>query len=348
MTTFRLATTDDDALLRSMLRRNSMPSWVDMCIEREPSFFAGRDFVGEEWAVIAENSSEAEGMYTAAVLPVHADGRPEMLRYLGGLRVNARYRHRLRLIKQGYASVEPLAPAEGTLPWWFTVIAAGNVAARRLLEAGLPGLPEYRPLGDYVTYALSTSRGRRHRIWHRCSEAEIERLIAFHNEQASAFQLAPVLDARTVRRIGLEHFLLYAPDGRIAAVAALWDQRAFKQVVAHRYRRPIGALVPAYNSYAKLFRRIRLPREGQPLQQTFIAYLAIAERARAEGGKLLQDLLARCQTPVACLGVHSGHWLTTILERFKPVQYPARIYAVSFSEPPRLSPRPVQPEVALL
>ena len=348
MTTFRLATRADDGLLRSMLRRNGMPTWVDMSIVREPSFFAGRDYVGEEWAVIAENAHEAEGMYTAAVLPVHVDGRPEKIGYLGGLRVNAPYRNRLRLIREGYASVEPLAPASGSLPWWFTVIAQENAAARRLLEAGLPGLPEYRLLGEYVTLAVATSRGRARSLWRRCEQADVGRLVAFHNEQARGFELAPVLDEPTVRRVGLEHFLVYAPDGEISAAAALWDQRAFKQVIANRYRRPIGSLVPAYNAFARLSRRIPLPRQGEALEQTFVAFLAIAPGLEGHSRALIEDLLAQCLTPVACIGLHASHGLVGILERLKPLRYPARIYTVSFGKPSLPSERPVQPEVALL
>ena len=348
MTTFRVATPADDALLRSMLRSNAMPTWVELSIEREPSFFAGHDLVGEEWAVIAENGVEAEGMYTASVLPVHVDGHTEKLGYLGGLRVNARYRHRLRLIQQGYASIEPLATTRRSLPWWFTVIAAENSAARRLLEAELPGLPKYCQIGHYVTFAVATSRGKHRELWRPCQEPEIEQLIAFHNAQASALDLSPVLDEPTVRRIGLENFLVFAPGGHIAGAAALWDQRTFKQVVAKRYRRPIGALVPAYNAYAKLSRRIPLPREGDSLQQTFIAYLALADHAASTCRTLLQDLLARCRTPVACFGLHAGHPLVTTLDRFAPMRYPARVYAVSFAEAPPPRRRPVQPEAALL
>ena len=125
----------------SLLRGNPMPTWVDMAIEREPSFFAGKDLVGHDWAVIAEDEGDVVGMYTASVLPAHVDRRPERLGYLGGLRVNPGYRRRIRYLRDGYASIRKLAPVTGTVPWWFTVVAAENKTARRLLESGVPGLP---------------------------------------------------------------------------------------------------------------------------------------------------------------------------------------------------------------
>ena len=40
MTAFRVATADDDDRLRGVLRDNGMPGWVEMSIEREPSYLS--------------------------------------------------------------------------------------------------------------------------------------------------------------------------------------------------------------------------------------------------------------------------------------------------------------------
>ena len=348
MTRFRLATEEDDALIRTILRDNGMPSWVEMTVEREPSFFAARNIFGREWAVLAEESGDAVGMYTAAVVPVHVDGRPEQLGYLGGLRVNPAHRRRIRHLREGYASIRPLAPVAGTLPWWFTVVAAANVAARRLLESGVPGLPAYHLQGEYATFGLPTARGKRRGLWRRARGEELQRILEFHNAQAGRFQFSPVLHEAIVRHIDLDRFYVHEQANTIRGVAALWDQRAFKQIVARRYRGPIGALIPAYNAYAKWFRRIPLPAEGQMLEQTFIAFLALADEALARGRALLEDLLSYCDTPVASLGLHAAHPLLPALRKLRPMRYPARVYAVSFDGRPDLDRLPAQPEAALL
>lgn len=348
MTTLRLATRGDDAVLRQFMRSHGMAAWVEMAIEREPSFFAGRDFSGEEWAVIAEKEMDIVGMYSAALRPVHVNGKQERLGYLGGLRVSPNYRHRIRYLRQGYASIRALAPAPATLPWWFTVIAADNRAARKLLEAGIPGLPAYQPLGDYVTYALPTSRGEHKQIWRRAKETEVDALAAFYNAEASRLNFTPVLDRALVRRVGIEYFHVFERDGVLQGVAALWDQRSFKQIVAARYRRPIGSLMPMYNFYAKLCRRIPLPRQGRALEHTFVAFLALREDARPESGPVFRDLLSHCKTPIASVGLHAAHSLTETLMRLKPVRYPARVYGVAFEPGIPVSHRPVQPEAALL
>jgi hypothetical protein len=213
--------------------------------------------------------------------------------------------------------------------WWFTTIGAGNAAARRLLEAGVRGLPRYHFRGEYITFALPAARGRRRGIWRRGAD------VALYNGLASQFQCSPVLDDAIVDRAG-DFFVC---DG---GVAALWDQRAFKRIVAARYRTP--SLIPIYNAYAKLARRIPLPRQGQALDHTFIAFFAM----RTPSVEAIEDLLSHCTTPIATIGMHAGNPLRDIVQRFKPMSTPSRVYAVAFdgSVPP--NGRPAQPEAALL
>lgn len=319
MTTFRLATHDDDAVVRALLRETAMPSWADIAIER--------DLGPDDWAVIAEEEGDVVGIYTASVLPVHVDGAPTQLGYLGGLRVKAEHRRRIRHLREGYASVPKLAPAQ--VPWWFTTIGAENTVARRLLEAGVRGLPAYHFRGEYETFALPTSRGRRHGIWRRGAD------VALHNELASRFQCSPVLSEEIVDRAG-DFFVC---DG---GVAALWDQRAFKRIVARRYRWP--SLVPFYNAYARLFRRVPLPPEGGALDHTFIAFFAMESPTAAA----IEDLLSHCRTPVATIGMHAENPLREIVQRFKPLSTRSRVYGVSFDGSALPNGRPAQPEAALL
>jgi hypothetical protein len=281
-------------------------------------------------------------------LPVHVNGRPEELGYLGGLRVNPGHRRRIRHLREGYASIRPLAQAPATLPWWFTVVAAENTAARKLFESGVPGLPCYVPQGEYAMLGLARARRRQSGLWRPAGEADLSRMLHFHNARAARFQFSPVLHEATVRRIGLERFFVHERADAVAGVAALWDQRAFKQIIARRYRKPLGALVPAYNAYAKVFRRVPLPREGQALEQTFIAFLGLAEDALPHGRALLQDLLSYCPTPVASLGLHASHPLLPGLQGLRPMYYRACVYAVTFEDRPALDDLPAQPEAALL
>jgi hypothetical protein len=317
MTAFRLATPGDDATVRALLRETAMPSWADMAIEREPASY--------DWAVIAEEDGDVVGVYIASVLPAHVDGRPQRLGYLGGLRVRPEHRRRIRHLREGYASVPALA--REAVPWWFTTIGADNAPARRLLEAGVRGLPAYHFRGEYVTYALPTSRGKRRGIWRRGAD------VALHNKLAAQFQCSPVLSDDD---LACDFFVC---DG---GTAALWDQRAFKRIVAARYRTP--SLIPLYNAYARLFRRVPLPREGAALDHTFIAFFAM----ESPSVEAIEDLLSHCTTKVATIGMHAENPLRAIVERFRPMSMRSRVYAVNFDGATPPNGRPFQPEAALL
>lgn len=351
MTAFRLATAGDDDRLRRLLRDNGMPGWVEMCIEREPSYFAGQDWFGHDWAVLAEEGGDLVGMYAASVLPLCVNGAVEHVGYLGGLRVQAAHRRRIRHLREGYASIRRLAPEATTAPWWFTVVAADNDVARRLLEAGVRGLPRYRAIGSYTTYAVAAARGRSSALWRRLQPGELPSLLAWHRQLAMRQQLTPVLDEPRLGRIGTDGVWVYTDGAAFVGMAVLWNQGAFKQIVARRYRGAMRWLRPAYNVYAHLARRVVLPAQGTVLRQSFVSFLTLAPQAmtdRDTARALLADLLTKCPTPVAALGLHDEHPLLPALASFKPMRYAAQVYAVEFDEPARLDGRPVQPEAALL
>ncbi len=100
--------------------------------------------MGKGIAVIAKLQKPPQttvGMYSYALMPVHLNGNAVSLGYLGGLRVNPKYRHRIRILKNGYDSIRSITSRLGTTPFMFTTIVSENQAARRLLEAGLKGMP---------------------------------------------------------------------------------------------------------------------------------------------------------------------------------------------------------------
>lgn len=349
MIRYDLATSADDADIRALLREHAMPSWVSMVATREPSFFAGRDHFGREWAVLARRDQALVGMYTCCEQPVFLNGAETELGYLGGLRVVPRYRHRLSVLRDGYASLVRLSP-QGRRGLCFSAIACDNRPARRILEAGLPALPRYRAINDFVTLALPQSRAQALGLWRPALAEDMAALCRCYNHQAAGYQFAPVLTPERAARTGARFYLL---DGHAGpqAVMALWDQRAYKQVRAQAYRPPLGWLLPLYNAYARLTRRIPLPAIGQLLDQTYLAFFALAPHCQPSLIDLVADALALCPTAVLTLGLHGTHPCLPQLESaFCPAQYRTRIYAVDFSsEPvPELDGRPAQPEVALL
>jgi hypothetical protein len=353
MITYSLATPADDEALRSLLRDNPMLSWVSMAATREPSFFAGSNYFGRDWAVIAREDSITVGMYTCCQQPLHLNGIPAELGYLGGLRVAPAYRRRLRIVRDGYASIREFSAqlsAKQPPRQWYTAIASENRLARRLLEANLNGMPCYRAVNTMLTMALPTTRGRHHGLWRQARLDEMEDWCRFYNRHASQYQFAPALSPERAARTGAAFYVATGAGG-ITAVMAMWNQQSHKQVEARAYRWPLDSLLPLYNLYARWMKKVALPPIGHILDQSFLAFFA-AEPA-SDPLKLVADALSLCPTTVLTLGLHTGHpWLDTIVRTFCPAKYQTHIYTVDFGEAIAgavdLDGRPAQPEVALL
>jgi hypothetical protein len=347
MTTYVLATEQDDAVLRALLRDNAMPSWVSMTVTREPSFFAGCNRFGQDWAVIARQDGSPVGMYTCSEQQVHLNGAATELGYIGALRVNPSYRHRLRILRDGYASIRTLSPPQ--LPQlWYTAVASENLVARRLLEANLRGMPRYWSSNELVTMAFPRARSQRRFLWRPVLSGELGKLCSFYNERAAQYQFSPVLTPEIAARTGASFFAI-EQNGVLKACMALWNQQSYKQVVACAYRRPLNWLLPLYNTYARLARRVSLPRVGQALDMSNLAFLAVSPSLDREIESLIEDALAISPTTVLTLGLHAQHpWLATLIKSCRPATYRTNIYGVSFDESTPLDGRPAQPEVAVL
>lgn len=366
--TFRRAGPDDDQQLRSLLRNNPMDSWVNISLEQEPSFFASQGLMGPSVAVIAmeERSQVTVGMYTCSLLPVHYDGRAERIHYLGGLRVHPRYRIKLGILKNGFASLEPLIGniGENILPFQFTSIAKENLRARRLLEARLKGMPVYTPVGELTTVAVSTRQGRAGELLRRAGPDDIPALVDFYNRQAAAYQFAPVLSKEWLaglsdtKGLAIEDFLLLEDGGDLHGCLAIWDQRPFKQTVSHGYRFPLNRMYRCYNLFARLNGRLCLPAPGQRLEQVFLAFAAFSDHGLSLALEAIREALhkahnAACSkgAEAAVIGLSPLNPLFSILTKALPaLTYTTCLETVV--QPGQLAPilsgRPVQPEAALL
>ncbi len=348
MIRFAHATRSDDAELRALLRENGMASWVTMAVEREPSFFSGMDRFGRDLAVIARDGDRVVGMYVRSEHQIHLNGRPARIGYLGALRIDAGYRRRVRALRDGYAAAFA-AGEEGGSGFCYTCVASENLAARRLLEANLMGLPRYAEAGEVIALAIPRVRGKKLGHWHPMRREESAAVCALHNAAAGSRQFSPALDPMSLEATGADFFVCRDAAGKPIACMALWNQNDYKQVVARAYRQPLAALRPLYNVIAIARRQVTLPRPGHAVDQTYLAFLATDATRAPPLPELIADALARCSTAVLTMGI-SAHdpGLLEIVARFRPSSYPMTVYTVAYGEPPGLDGRAVQPEIAVL
>lgn len=360
---YREAGAPDEADLRAALRENPLESWATMSLEREPDFFRGEDLLGRSVAVIAREAVAPHrpvGMYGCAFAPVHVNGAVQTVGYLGGLRVVGRHRHKLRVVRHGFDSVRAVVGNRGTVPFWFTSVSAENGPARRLLEAGLRGMPVYAPAGLLETLTVSVRQGASRGLLREATRADIPALAAFFNARASRYQFAPALSEAWLagldgaKGLSLSDFQLLGRGESLRGCVALWDQRGFKQAVARGYRFPLGALRRPYNLWARATRRAPLPAPGAPLQGIYAAFAAFAEPGGPEALDVVREaagLAGRRGASCLVIGLSAANPLCAAVKRaLRPHLYESCIEVVRWPEdpPPALDARPPQPEAALL
>jgi hypothetical protein len=262
-------------------------------------------------------------------------------------------------LRLGFAQVERTLRSEDELHWDITSILADNRPARRILCAGLPGLPKYRHACGFNTlvYRTGGSYG---------PDAGIENgegvglgpiadcLIRNYRR----YQCAPVWDesALTSAGLGAEDFLVLREGERVGACVAIWDQRKSRQTVVRGYRAPLGLLRPLVNLTAPLAGLPVLPPSGQPLAQAFLSHLSCDGDDPGAMARLLRAALAEARRRglgQLLLGLADGHPLLPGARALRRhLSYRSDMYSVHWG--PRASSGefaaagPIQPELATL
>ncbi|HEY1661059.1 MAG TPA: hypothetical protein VGI03_01455 [Verrucomicrobiae bacterium] len=374
---FELATDNDDAEIRRLLRENPMPGQIALSPEREPDYFADANlFGGEKQTIIAREAGRIVCMGNCAVQSRMINGQPRRVGYLGGLRLDGNSAGRFDIVRRGYEFFRELQ-ADTPADFYFTSIAADNARARNFLERDLPGMPAYRFLADFVTLLVPVPRNLRNlkRFSERATKTKtldglncisgskeyVVELISCLNKFAKQTQLAAFWtesDLHSLKKLGLSlaDFHLILEDDKIIACAALWDQRCFKQIVIRGYSRKISLAGPWVNLAAKLFGTSRLPPVNSALAFALLSPLA----APADKPQLLLALVESALAVAAergleflTLGFAAGDArLEMMRNHFRCREYHTRLYRVLWSD---MNPtevvfddQPFLPEVSLL
>ena len=286
-----LASAADEPELRRLLREQPLAGAIHVTLEREPDLALAAAVEGERHATIVARRRDGGvcGMGSRSVAAAFVNGRPCRLGYLGQLRLDRDQRLHgglLRLLADGYGRLRGLRAAdEATFD--LTAVVADNRPARRLLEAGLPGLPTYVELEPFVTLVLpvpgarrpappadvALARGSPERM------AEVAACLERNRRRyqfARRFTAAQLLSPVCSRGLAPHDFqLAIGAGGEVTGCLALWDQSDFKQVVVRGYGRRLGLLRPALNRLAPLLGTPRLPAAGERLPHAYLSHVAV-------------------------------------------------------------------------
>lgn len=335
----------DEADIRRLLAETPLGGAIGLAFTREPDAFASDlGLAGRHAFVVAREreSGRLVGLAERSVFEAWVDGRARLVPYLGALRLAPAARGRVSILRRGFDLLRGLARPD-ECPFALTSVTADNRAALRLLTRGLAGLPAYRPLGDFSTFALRPRRDPRARAAIApLGPDDRGDLARFLDEVMSRRTFAVVWREETLRRlfaagVAPEDVLLLRRDGRIAGAIVVWDQRARRQTILARLPRPLRLARPLANLAAPLLGRPRLPREGEVLAQGTLTALALADDADADGFEtLLAAGLDRAREKgldVAVLGLPSAHpWRAMVGARRHGIEYRTRLHLAHWPE----------------
>jgi hypothetical protein len=362
------ATSGDDGAIRRFLRDNPLGGEISLSFEREPNYFAGGNIAGaDDQTILGFENGRLVGMGRCSLRDRYLNGESRRIGYLCDLRLDASARGRFDVLRRGYQFFHELHrdhPADA----YFTSVTADNFRSLRFLERGLPGMPAYLPLTDFVTLLIPVPRSGRRSIRtgaggmkiQAASEEHIPAMVELLNSHARQFNLATVWDEDKIRSLAdhglpLANFHLVVVEGKIVACGGLWDQRCFRQIVIRGYSHRLARARPWLN-FAAVFGGPKLPPIGSTLAQGLLSPLAAPLNDPQCLLALIDSslvLASRRRLDFLTLGFAAADpRLAAVRSRFRGREYVSRLFQVHW--PDEYSPRIVFdeklpfPEVALL
>ena len=358
----------DDPILRGILRATPLPGWVTVGFEREPNYFHGCPIEGDTRTILASTADgDPIGFFSRAVRKAWIDGRPARLGYLGQLRLLPEWRGRSRVILRGFQVCrELLHDGHQDTPYYLTSILSDNELARRILTAGIKGMPSYLPLSGFLTLVAACRQPLARRRLSppynliTATEAGLDSVVNLLQACGSRFALHPYWDAdglRALQAVGWhpENTLLLMKNDRPVACGTVWDQRVVRQQRIIAFSPALACTRPIVSTALSFAGFADLPKPGQTLQHGFLSHLAVVPGEEAVLPNLIAALLRLANgkgLSSIMLGLSEDHPWLSHLGKLRVLRYRSQLYLVHWKEGRQaaeaLAGQPVQTEVACL
>tara|TARA_Y100000310_G_scaffold343242_1_gene449950 strand:- start:2489 stop:3583 length:1095 start_codon:yes stop_codon:yes gene_type:complete len=344
MSRFRieLGTSKDDPDIRRILRENPMGGKISLALEREPNFFNSLSVEGRENQVVLSREIETEkvvGFGVRSIKPYFVNGEVIDLGYLGGLRLDKKYRNST-LVPRGYKFFREL-DKDSKVPFYLTTIVEDNETVMKILESGKAGLPTYNPFGMLHTFVIKPGRilEQKHEIING-SQVSLENLLEFMNCEGKKKQFYPFYQtsdfgSERLRGLKQEDFYVAIEDRRIVGTLAKWDQGQFKQTRVVSYDWKTKLAQPFINFTSQFTNIPNLPRAGSLLHYFYAAF----PTTKNNDPEILHSLLNAVSSDPQnqkydyfMIGLSDTDGLKEAVIPFKPRDYHSIMYTVSFDK----------------
>lgn len=359
---YSVALPEDFADIQALLAETDMPGWITLSYRSDLNRARCMAPGGSVRSVIGRApDGRLAGMASRMVMPGYWQGQPMKVGWVAQLRLSKASRHRPAVLRGGFdAFRRELHDAKET-PWYMGSILSENRTAKRLLERGLPGFPEFVPLMGYRILAFRASRSAQTDMVRAATAEDAPALRAFLNRENRTRPLAPAFepdeDFRPGRWPGLEigNFLLALRDGEICGATAIWSHYPFRRLVVAGYDPRLATVRRLANLLAPLTGLPSLPRLGAALPMAYLAFFTVAGNepaiaralvAAAGGAARLRGL------SIVALGLVEDDPLLPPLSALRHRGYDATLYGVTWlpgeKSPPKAQFRLAKVEAALL
>ena len=352
---FRLADSQDNEGILRLLHSMTMPGEIELLYKKSPDFFHAAEIQGfaHQALVACREDGEIVALGTRSLKHVYVNGIPQVIGYLGDLRISPHARH-LHILANGYAEMGRLM-TDGRALLHLTTIVEGNRNAKAALtwKNRHRSIPTYHDLGridtSFVFPVLWKHRRHSCQIRRGCKD-NLPEIVDFLRHIAVTRQFYPVYTCdffQNLRDFQPENFYLAYQNNRLVGVTALWDQTGFKQMT-----------VKKYNGKMALFKRFLgriLPDEETEISHAYLSFIAIQDDDPDIFGTLLSHIyndVRHSGIRYFIVGFHERDPLGKAMKGYPKLTYQSRLYAADYKEDAEiqalLDPRIPYVEIATL
>lgn len=262
----RPASAQDSPALLQLLAATAQQGSIRLTFERAPDYFHAAAVSTEQpeiW-VMDKAGDGIIGTFSIGQRRVFINGQPTSVRYGSDLRIHPDFQGGRTLYRLFGRYRERMQDN-----WMQTVILDENEASLTTVGSGRNILPQYIPAGHFTTWLISMRRGEKQgpdAHVQRAGVQDIAEMQAFFDREAASKQFYPCYDFSRIgtenpyyRHLAMRDFFILREHGAITGIAALWDQKGFKQTRIAGYSPLLNWLRPFYNALTRVTGHLPLP-----------------------------------------------------------------------------------------